>query len=228
MILFPSADRNAIPRSCECSEQKVQAVVKQRRLLLPLTENLVYEKGDIVAHMKSAARLRKITEQIRRELPQRVQKRVERRFHGATLEIIDGLVDIVRSEIYEMFEGQSPPRSSGSSRDSPQPAPTSLGSPSGSRALGGGPSGVVHLADVSPAEDEFLAAGSSPPDDHPYSLGPFLSGISEFDLFQQPFHLGADYGVDCQLHEGSTLYTIPSVRCEISPARLHRKKKQGM
>ncbi|CAJ2512044.1 Uu.00g076690.m01.CDS01 [Anthostomella pinea] len=80
LILFPDANRHAVP-------------------------NPYYDSNDPLALSKRVDRFRRVEKRIKKELPQLVQKRVERKFENVQIEVLHNLNDIIRDGLLEFFKG---------------------------------------------------------------------------------------------------------------------------
>ncbi|KAK9798848.1 hypothetical protein SCARD494_02726 [Seiridium cardinale] len=167
MILFPNANKNALPSP-------------------------YYDSRDSVTFAKSAAQWKKLRKHISKELPQAVQKRVEQRFEGVEVELLHGLSDIVRDEIFHIFkgfpQGASAPASPGPSSRSASPKLSS-----DSVAAGVDASRALNLG-------SFLSDLNGP-----FSL---FNSFNDFDFNQQ-----VDFGAECVSDSGyasNSTITAPS------------------
>ncbi|XDG03555.1 hypothetical protein ABKA04_003170 [Annulohypoxylon sp. FPYF3050] len=79
MILFPKANPNAIPTP-------------------------YYDSNDALRFSKSVEEWKKIKKRMQKDLPNIVQKKVEKSFEKVEVEVLDGLADIVRNCVYEIFK----------------------------------------------------------------------------------------------------------------------------
>jgi hypothetical protein len=109
--------------------------------------------------VKTAAEFKKISKHISKELPKAVKKRIEHKFEGVQAELLDDLGDIVRDELFHIFQGMPHGgRSSESPPDSPRTTSRSA-TPKTKAPLATEASAPRDALDLSPYINESLLGG---------------------------------------------------------------------